>query len=171
MVRAGSFGGNQAIISPASPTKTLTLAQAQQMGLVPSGAVAGSPSKVRSIRISSPVKGQSANQVRQIVIRPPDGQGQIQLGGQPQQPQQQVLRIPASSAPGLAAGSIQQIQVGNKIQYVRVLGSEAAAAATQVKVISLMLESRSRVLFEIRTRSKRTYVVSPRIEVFAIFLK
>ncbi len=39
-----------------------------------------------------------------------------------------MIRIPSG---GLQAGSIQQIQVGNKVQYVRVVGS--AGATQQVK--------------------------------------
>jgi hypothetical protein len=92
---------------PNSPTKTITLAQAQQMGLL-------SPGKVRNIQLS-PVKPSSSStqEVKQIVIRSSGN------ANTPAQSQPQVIRIPASS---LQPGTIQQLQMGNRVQYVRVIG-------------------------------------------------
>lgn len=92
VVRAGATAAGGA-----PSAKTLTVDQAEQMGLISSTTAAAlSPAKVKHVR----------------------------LGGA-QQPQQ-VIRIPTSN---LQAGSIQQIQIGDKIQYVRVIGSSASAAA------------------------------------------
>ena len=72
--------------------------------------------KLRNIRIS-PVKsgvtrGEVTDPQQRIVIRQP--------------PQQQVIRIPASAAQDhqtLTPGSIQQINLGGKLQLVRVIGA------------------------------------------------
>ena len=138
-----------------SPTRTLTLAQAQQMGLIASGAPA-SPSKspqptsssaaVRNIRLS-PLKGSAAvgRQQQPVVV----GGGGLPVAAALQQAAavtgggtQQVIRIPASSlqhvmsggasAAAAAAGQLQQIQVGNKMQYMRVVQAGGGPAQQQV---------------------------------------
>ena len=136
-----------------SPTRTLTLAQAQQMGLIASGAPS-SPSKspqptsssaaVRNIRLS-PLKGNQAvgRQQQPVVV----GGGGLPVAAALQQAAavtgggtQQVIRIPASSlqhvmsggASAAAAGQLQQIQVGNKMQYMRVVQAGGGPAQQQV---------------------------------------
>merc|ERR1719295_1647068 len=102
-----------------SPIKTtMTLSQAQQLGLIPQNATTGgnvkilpkSPTKTirttsdgRTVIVQSPSK-------QQIVIR--GGQGGSRFGSQGQ-----VLRIPNSSPGGT---TIQKMNIGGKVQYVRV---------------------------------------------------
>ena len=145
-----------------SPTRTLTLAQAQQMGLIASGGPA-SPSKsssvaaaaaVRNIRLS-PLKGSAATVARQqpVVV----GGGGLPVAAALQQAAavtgggtQQVIRIPASSlqhvmsggasaasAAAAAAGQLQQIQVGNKMQYMRVVQAGGGPGQAQQQVLHL----------------------------------
>ena len=112
-----------------SPNKTLTLAQAQQMGLIAGPPASPPPPKsspaVRNIRLS-PLKGSSSRQAQQhqpVVV----GGGGLPVAAALAQAAaaatsgggggtQQVIRIPASSLQqvmaGQAAGQVQQIQVG-----------------------------------------------------------
>ncbi len=100
-----------------SPVKTLTWSQAQQMGLLSSPpAGTGGAAKLKSIRLSPTKAEGGGGGVRQVVIRGGGGGLQQQATATPSQ----VIRIPTSS---LQPGSLQQIKVGNKIQYVRVVGA------------------------------------------------
>ena len=127
------------------------------MGLIASGAPS-SPSKspqltsssaaVRNIRLS-PLKGNQAvgRQQQPVVV----GGGGLPVAAALQQAAavtgggtQQVIRIPASSlqhvmsggaSAAAAAGQLQQIQVGNKMQYMRVV--QAGGVPTQQQVLQL----------------------------------
>ena len=123
------------------------------MGLIASGGPASPPSKstssaVRNIRLS-PLKGSAAVARQQPVVV---GGGGMPVAAALQQAgggggTQQVIRIPASSLQHVmgqaAAGQVQQIQVGNKMQYMRVVqagagtGTQAAAAQAQQQVLHL----------------------------------
>lgn len=93
-----------------SPAKTMTIQEAQELGLLGTSAT----NRISNIRLASPIKSQVSSS-NQVVLRTAS-----------QGTSSQMIRIPASSAASLTTGSIQQIQVGNKIQYVRVLGSAPA---------------------------------------------
>ena len=130
------------------------------MGLIASGGPA-SPSKssssssaaaaVRNIRLS-PLKGSAATVARQqpVVV----GGGGLPVAAALQQAAaaaavggggtQQVIRIPASSlqhvmsAGGAGqAGQLQQIQVGNKMQYMRVVQAGGGPGQAQQQVLHL----------------------------------
>ncbi|XP_059085160.1 protein lin-54 homolog [Tigriopus californicus] len=109
VVRSGGSGGLQ-MISPSSPVKTMTIQEAQELGLLGTSA----SNRISNIRLASPMKSQTSSSNQVLIRTTSQGAGS------------QMIRIPASSAASLTAGSIQQIQVGNKIQYVRVLGSAPA---------------------------------------------
>ena len=87
------------------------------MGLLSSPPGGSGGTRLKGIRLS-PTKTEGG--VRQVVIRGAHQQPQQQQVQQVQSSGPQVIRIPTSS---LQAGSIQQIKVGNKIQYVRVVGA------------------------------------------------
>jgi hypothetical protein len=80
-----------------SPVKTYTLAQAQQLGILPASANLNTSSKIK-----------------QVIVK-----GNPSASHTGQNLQQQIIRIPTS----MQSGSIQSIQVGNKLQYVRVIGA------------------------------------------------
>ena len=107
-IRVVRTGGGADVVAPKSPTRTtLTLAQAQQMGLLaspPAGGGGGSgPTKVRL----SPVKMEGGG-YRQVVIRQQQGTQGTAVAAAAGAGPQQVIRIPSG---GLQAGTLQQIQV------------------------------------------------------------
>ena len=134
-----------------SPNKTLTLAQAQQMGLIAGPPASPPPPKsspaVRNIRLS-PLKGSSSRQQQQQQQPVVVGGGGLPVAAALAQAAaatsgggtQQVIRIPASSLQqvmaGQAAGQVQQIQVGNKMQYMRVVQA-GGGQSQQQQVINL----------------------------------
>ena len=119
------------------------------MGLIAGPPASPPPSKsspaVRNIRLS-PLKGSASSRQQQqpVVV----GGGGLPVAAALAQAAaatsggatQQVIRIPASSLQqvmaGQAAGQVQQIQVGNKMQYMRVVQA-GAGGGQQQQVINL----------------------------------
>ena len=109
-----------------SPIKTtMTLSQAQQMGLIQQTQTSSGNVKILP---KSPVKSEP----RTVIVQSPQKQQIVIKGNASQntaryiQPNQQVIRIPASAA---AVGTVQKLQIGNKVQYVRVLPSESGKSS------------------------------------------
>jgi hypothetical protein len=76
----------------------------------------------KTIIIGSPNKQQQQQQHQQIIIRPSNMGGGMQTKDNMTQ---QIIRIPATKVVSSSEAGIQQIQTGSKVQYVRVISTQA----------------------------------------------
>lgn len=135
-----------------SPVKAITLSQAQQMGWLPGGSSQGSfkivpkspiihprsPQKLslgstfrtadgKTIIIGSPQKQQQ----QQIIIRPSNSSG-VQTK---ENVVQQIIRIPSVKVS--TSSDLQQISTGGKVQYVRVIATQAPSTSPKTQMVTV----------------------------------
>jgi hypothetical protein len=96
----------------------------------------------KTIIIGSPQKQQQ----QQIIIRPSTGGIQQQLQTK-ENITQQIIRIPASKS----ETGLQQISAGSKVQYVRVISTQAVSLVSEVKYI-FILEELTLFIYALRPR-------------------